>query len=98
MILAGSLRDDGPLPDTITRYDEPEAYSQQLQNADIVLVPWHLLHGIASGNMLPARIPMICVDINAAVVTKLSDRGTAKLQYSYRCRIVFKSIVSEIKI
>ena len=78
-VLAGSLRDDGPLPDTITdMIKAQEAYSQQLQNADIVLVLGTMLHGIASGNMLPARIPMICVDINAAVVTKLSDRGSSQ--------------------
>lgn len=78
-VLAGSLRDDGPLPDTITdMIDAQEAYSKQLQKADIVLVLGTMLHGIASGNMLPARIPMICVDINAAVVTKLSDRGSSQ--------------------
>ena len=78
-VLAGSLRDDGPLPDTITYIIKAqEAYSQQLQKADIVLVLGTMLHGIASGNMLPAKIPMICVDINAAVVTKLSDRGSSQ--------------------
>ena len=49
-----------------------------MQKSDIVLVLGTLLHGIASGNMLPAKIPMICVDINAAVVTKLSDRGSSQ--------------------
>ena len=78
-VLAGSLRDDGPLPDTITdMIDAQEAYSKQLQKADIVLVLGTMLHGIASGNMLPAKTPMICVDINAAVVTKLSDRGSSQ--------------------
>lgn len=76
-VLAGSLRDDGPLPDTITNMIEAqEAYSKHLQTSDIVLVLGSMLHGIASGNMLPARIKMICVDINSAVVTKLSDRGS----------------------
>lgn len=78
-VLAGSLRDDGPLPDTITDMIEAQnAYNEQLKKSDIVLVLGTMLHGIASGNMLPARIKMICVDINAAVVTKLSDRGSSQ--------------------
>lgn len=78
-VLAGSLRDDGPLPDTITDMIEAQnEYSKHLQNAEIVLVLGSMLHGIASGNMLPERIQMICVDINSAVVTKLSDRGSGQ--------------------
>lgn len=78
-VLAGSLRDDGPLPDTITdMIDAQNAYNEQLKKADIVLVLGTMLHGIASGNMLPAKIKMICVDINSAVVTKLSDRGSGQ--------------------
>ncbi|WP_353097193.1 TIGR00300 family protein [Tissierella praeacuta] len=78
-VLAGSLRDDGPLPDTITdMIKAQEAYNNHLQNSDIVLVLGTMLHGIASGNMLPARIKMICVDINSAVVTKLCDRGSSQ--------------------
>jgi len=78
-VLAGSLRDDGPLPDTINDMIEAQdAYNEYLQNADIVLVLGTMLHGIASGNMLPANIDMICVDINPAVVTKLSDRGSGQ--------------------
>lgn len=78
-VLAGSLRDDGPLPDTITDMIEAqEAYSKHLMNSDIVIVLGSMLHGIASGNMLPARVEMVCVDINPAVVTKLSDRGSSQ--------------------
>ena len=78
-VLAGSLRDDGPLPDTVTDIIKAQdAYSQHLQKAEIVLVLGTMLHGIASGNMLPAKIKMICVDINSAVVTKLSDRGSSQ--------------------
>ena len=78
-VLAGSLRDDGPLPDTITDMNEAqEAYNNHLQSADIVLVLGSMLHGIASGNMLPAKTKMICVDINPTVVTKLSDRGSSQ--------------------
>lgn len=78
-VLAGSLRDDGPLPDTITDMIEAQgAYNKYLKDADVVLVLGTMLHGIASGNMLPAKIKMICVDINSAVVTKLSDRGSSQ--------------------
>lgn len=78
-VLAGSLRDDGPLPDTITDMIEAqEAYSKHLMNSDIVIVLGSMLHGIASGNMLPSRVEMVCVDINPAVVTKLSDRGSSQ--------------------
>src|SRR5699024_10090600 len=80
-VLAGSLRDDGPLPDTITdMIDAQKAYDEQLQDADIVVIMGSMLHGIATGNMLPARIKMICVDINAWVVTKLSDRGSGQVE------------------
>lgn len=80
-VLAGSLRDDGPLPDTITdMIDAQQSYGEQLQDADIVVVMGSMLHGIATGNMLPARIKMICVDINAWVVTKLSDRGSGQVE------------------
>lgn len=80
-VLAGSLRDDGPLPDTITDMIEAQkAYGEQLNDADVVVVMGSMLHGIATGNMLPARIKMICVDINAWVVTKLSDRGSGQAE------------------
>lgn len=79
-VLAGSLRDDGPLPDTISdMIKAQEAYSKQLKNSDIVIVLGSMLHGIASGNMLPANVGMVCVDINPAVVTKLSDRGSSQV-------------------
>ncbi|KUO74852.1 MAG: hypothetical protein APF77_05370 [Clostridia bacterium BRH_c25] len=78
-VLAGSLRDDGPLPDTITdMIKAQEAYSEYLMNSEIVIVLGSMLHGIASGNMLPAKVEMVCVDINPAVVTKLSDRGSSQ--------------------
>jgi lysine-ketoglutarate reductase/saccharopine dehydrogenase-like protein (TIGR00300 family) len=77
-ILAGSIRDDGPLPDVIT--DTLEA--QRLMRAevhkgvDMVLVLSSMLHGIATGNLLSAAVTTVCVDINPAVVTKLADRGS----------------------
>lgn len=76
-VLAGSLRDDGPLPDTITDMNEAQdAYAVQLQNAGVVLCLSSMLHSIATGNMLPAWVRIVCVDINPAVPTKVSDRGT----------------------
>ena len=78
-VLAGSLRDDGPLPETKMNMIEAQAlYSHHLHQADCVIVLGTMLHGIASGNMLPATIPMICVDIHAGTVTKLADRGSGQ--------------------
>jgi lysine-ketoglutarate reductase/saccharopine dehydrogenase-like protein (TIGR00300 family) len=77
-VLAGSLRDDGPLLETITDMNvAQDVYARVLADADLVLILSSMLHGIAVGNMLPSTVRTICVDINPAVVTKLSDRGTA---------------------
>ena len=76
-VLAGSLRDDGPLPDTITDMNEAQdAYAKELRDAGVVLCLSSMLHSIATGNMLPAWVRIVCVDINPAVPTKVSDRGT----------------------
>jgi hypothetical protein len=78
-VLAGSLRDDGPLPDTITDMNEAQdAYAKQLEGAGLVMCLGSMLHSIATGNMLPSRVKLICVDISPAVVTKVSDRGTGQ--------------------
>ncbi|MBV9268227.1 MAG: TIGR00300 family protein, partial [Acidobacteriaceae bacterium] len=78
-VLAGSLRDDGPLPDTITDMNEAQdAYAEHLQGAGVVLCLSSMLHSIAVGNMLPAWVKIVCVDINPAVPTKVSDRGTGQ--------------------
>jgi lysine-ketoglutarate reductase/saccharopine dehydrogenase-like protein (TIGR00300 family) len=78
-VLAGSLRDDGPLPDVITDMNEAQdAYAAQLQGAGVVLCLSSMLHSIAAGNMLPAWVKIVCVDINPAVPTKVSDRGTGQ--------------------
>jgi lysine-ketoglutarate reductase/saccharopine dehydrogenase-like protein (TIGR00300 family) len=78
-VLAGSLRDDGPLPDTITDMNAAQdAYAAQLQGAGLVLCLGSMLHSIATGNMLPSWVKIICVDINPAVATKVSDRGTGQ--------------------
>jgi lysine-ketoglutarate reductase/saccharopine dehydrogenase-like protein (TIGR00300 family) len=76
-VLAGSIRDDGPLPDTIMDLVEAQdRYTAALQGVSLVLVLSTMLHGIGVGNMLPAWVRLVCVDINPAVVTKLADRGT----------------------
>ena len=78
-VLAGSLRDDGPLPDTITDMNlAQDAYAEQLKGAGLVLCLGSMLHSIATGNMLPSWVKIICVDINPAVATKVSDRGTGQ--------------------
>jgi lysine-ketoglutarate reductase/saccharopine dehydrogenase-like protein (TIGR00300 family) len=78
-ILAGSLRDDGPLPDTITDMNQAQdAYAAQLKHAGLVLCLGSMLHSIATGNMLPSWVRIVCVDINPAVATKVSDRGTGQ--------------------
>lgn len=76
-VLAGSIRDDGPLPDTITDMNEAQvAYGELLEDADVCLMLASMLHSIAVGNMLPARVLTVCVDIHPPVVTKLKDRGS----------------------
>lgn len=78
-VLAGSLRDDGPLPEVITDMNQAQdAYASQLQGAGVVLCLSTMLHSIAVGNMLPAWVKIVCVDINPAVPTKVSDRGTGQ--------------------
>ena len=76
-VLAGSIRDDGPLPDVITDVIEAQtAMRVYAQRAGACLMLSTMLHSIATGNMLPASTTTVCVDINQAVVTKLADRGS----------------------
>jgi lysine-ketoglutarate reductase/saccharopine dehydrogenase-like protein (TIGR00300 family) len=78
-VLAGSIRDDGPIVDTITDIIEAQdRYAALLASAGLVIVLSTMLHGIGVGNMLPAWTPVVCVDINPAVVTKLADRGSSQ--------------------
>jgi lysine-ketoglutarate reductase/saccharopine dehydrogenase-like protein (TIGR00300 family) len=78
-VLAGSLRDDGPLPETITDMNQAQdAYAAELKGSGLVLCLGSMLHSIATGNMLPAWVKLVCVDINPAVATKVSDRGTGQ--------------------
>ncbi|MFM1871797.1 MAG: hypothetical protein RL398_1219 [Planctomycetota bacterium] len=79
--LAGSIRDDGPLPDTqMDLILAQEQYAKILQNAGLVIILSSMLHGIGTGNMIPADVMTVCVDIHPAVVSKLSDRGSAQSQ------------------
>ncbi|TLY04428.1 MAG: TIGR00300 family protein, partial [Thaumarchaeota archaeon] len=76
-VLAGSLRDDGPLPDVITDMTLAQRkYKEILKDAKMVIMISTMLHSIATGNMLPADVKVIVVDINQPTVTKLMDRGT----------------------
>jgi lysine-ketoglutarate reductase/saccharopine dehydrogenase-like protein (TIGR00300 family) len=79
-VLAGSIRDDGPLPETVMDLvDAQEKYAAALTgNVQMVLMLSSMLHSIGVGNMLPSWVRVVCVDINPAVVTKLSDRGSAQ--------------------
>jgi lysine-ketoglutarate reductase/saccharopine dehydrogenase-like protein (TIGR00300 family) len=78
-VLAGSIRDDGPLPDTITDAIEAQnAIREQAHEADMVLMLSTLLHSVAVGNCLPSTTRVVCVDINPATVTQLLDRGSAQ--------------------
>jgi lysine-ketoglutarate reductase/saccharopine dehydrogenase-like protein (TIGR00300 family) len=77
-VLAGSIRDDGPLPETVMNLVEAQdQYAAALSNnVHLVLMLSSMLHSIGVGNMLPSWVRVVCVDINPAVVTKLADRGS----------------------
>ncbi|TKX87577.1 TIGR00300 family protein, partial [Halorubrum sp. SS5] len=78
-VLAGSVRDDGPLPDTITdAVEAQDAIREQAHEADLVIMLATLLHSVAVGNCLPSTTKTVCVDINPATVTQLLDRGSAQ--------------------
>lgn len=78
-VLAGSIRDDGPLPDTeMDLIIAQNRYAEEVQGADMVIMISTMLHAIGTGNMIPATCKTICVDINPAVVSKLVDRGSTQ--------------------
>jgi lysine-ketoglutarate reductase/saccharopine dehydrogenase-like protein (TIGR00300 family) len=78
-VLVGSVRDDGPLPDVHTDVIEGQrAMRGELEGVGFAIMVATMLHAIATGNILPASVPLVCVDINPATVTKLSDRGSAQ--------------------
>ncbi len=77
--LAGSIRDDGPLPETVNDMVEAQKqYAKIIEGADLIIMLSSMLHSIGVGNMTPSWVKTICIDINPAVVTKLSDRGSSQ--------------------
>ncbi|MDX9935283.1 MAG: TIGR00300 family protein [Sphaerochaetaceae bacterium] len=77
--LAGSIRDDGPLPETVTDMIEAQRqYAQIIDGADLIIMLSTMLHAIGAGNMTPSWVKTVCIDINPAVVTKLNDRGSGQ--------------------
>ncbi|HOI14297.1 MAG TPA: TIGR00300 family protein [Methanoculleus sp.] len=78
-VLAGSIRDDGPLPDVISDVVEAQdVMRRHIHDLGMVVMVGTLLHSIAVGNCLPSYVKTVCVDINPASVTKLMDRGTTQ--------------------
>jgi lysine-ketoglutarate reductase/saccharopine dehydrogenase-like protein (TIGR00300 family) len=78
-VLVGSVRDDGPLPDVYTDViDGQRAMRAKLADVGFCLMVATMLHSVATGNILPASVPLVCVDINPATVTKLADRGSSQ--------------------
>jgi lysine-ketoglutarate reductase/saccharopine dehydrogenase-like protein (TIGR00300 family) len=76
-VLAGSIRDDGPLPEVVTDVLQAQMLmAEKVQGCELALMIATMLHSVATGNLLPATCKTVCVDINPAVVTKLADRGT----------------------
>src|SRR6516225_5896333 len=76
-VLAGSIRDDGPLPEVVTDVLEAQRRMREmLRGVGFALMIATMLHSIATGNLLPAWVKVACVDINPATVTKLADRGS----------------------
>lgn len=76
-VLAGSIRDDGPLPDVVTdAMAAQQAMRELIPGVGMAIMVGSTLHAVATGNLLPARVFTVCVDINPGVVTKLQDRGS----------------------
>ena len=79
VVLAGSIRDDGPLPDVVTDMLEAQGRMRAaLQGVELCVMCASMLHAIATGNLLPAATRAVCVDINPAVVTRVADRGSSQ--------------------
>ena len=77
--LAGSIRDDGPLPETeMDMIKAQAAYAEIIKDSNMILMLSSMLHSIGTGNMTPSWVKTVCIDINPSVVTKLSDRGTSQ--------------------
>ena len=98
-VIGGSLRDDGPLPDTITDVMEAQDEMRKyVQGADMCMIYASMLHGIATGNMLPSKVKTVAIDINPYVVTRLQDRGTTQaLGIVSDPAVVLPMLVQELK-
>ncbi len=98
-VIGGSLRDDGPLPDTITDVMKAQDKMRKyVQDADMCMIYASMLHGIATGNMLPSRVKTVAIDINPYVVTRLQDRGTTHaLGIVSDPSVVLPMLVQELK-
>jgi hypothetical protein len=78
--LCGSIRDDGPIPDVIVDTVKAQRqYKELVEDSNTVIMLASMLHSIAVGNLLPSTVRVVCVDINPAVTTKLTDRGTSQV-------------------
>ena len=79
LLSGGSIRDDGPLPETVNDMIEAQSqYSEIIKGAEMILMLSSMLHSIGTGNMTPSWVKTVCIDINPAVVTKLADRGSGQ--------------------
>lgn len=99
-VLAGSIRDDGPLPDVITDALEAQrAMRSRLPGITFALMVASTLHSIAVGNLLPAWVKVVCVDINPSTVIKLNDRGSFQtVGLVTDVEPFFRSLVHELKL
>ena len=81
MVLAGSIRDDGPMPEVITDVIEAQRRMRRCvqDGVEMAIMICTMLHSIATGNLLPASVKTVVVDINPATVTKLADRGSMQV-------------------
>jgi hypothetical protein len=77
VVMAGTIRDDGPLPGVITDSVQAQiAMRAMVPGVGLALLVASTLHAVATGNLLPATVPTVCVDVNPSVPTKLADRGS----------------------
>jgi lysine-ketoglutarate reductase/saccharopine dehydrogenase-like protein (TIGR00300 family) len=76
-VLAGSIRDDGPLPDVLTdTLEAQDAMREKITGVTTALMMGTMLHSMAVTNLLPATVKTLCVDVNPAAVSKLTERGS----------------------
>ncbi len=98
-VLAGSIRDDGPLPEVITDVLEAQRVMREhVRGVGFCLMMATMLHSIATGNLLPAWVKVACVDINPATVTKLADRGSIQtVGVVTDCEPFLRALVNELE-